>query len=140
MRGLPLRAIKRLNACRSRSAVTSDTTSRCTARVVIQNDPAMSKPVFSNGRVTRIRSAGKGAIFEAKALDSIRLQHGHAYMTPFISRLPLKIQYLCLSVASVDSHPQCNCLKWYLRIIAIVMGCLSGNSIGCFVPSGKSEF
>ncbi|KRX80923.1 hypothetical protein T06_15781 [Trichinella sp. T6] len=48
--GLPLRAIKRLKACRSRGAVISDTTSRCTARVDIQNGPAISKPVFSKGR------------------------------------------------------------------------------------------
>ncbi|KRZ08874.1 PiggyBac transposable element-derived protein 3, partial [Trichinella zimbabwensis] len=118
-RGLPLRAIKRLNACRSRGAVISDTTSRCTARVVIQNGPAMSKPVFSNGCVTRIRSAGRGAIFATNGLDSIRLQHGQAYMTPFTSRLPLKIQYRCLRVASVSSHPPWNCRKWHLHIIAV---------------------
>ncbi|KRZ01366.1 hypothetical protein T11_16991 [Trichinella zimbabwensis] len=87
-----------------------------------------------------MRSAGRGAIFATNGLDSIRLQHGQAYMTPFTARLPLKIQYRCLSVASVSSHPPCNCRKWHLRIIAVVVGCLSGKSIGCFVFSGKSEF
>ncbi|KRX18502.1 hypothetical protein T07_11067 [Trichinella nelsoni] len=138
--GLPLRAIKRLKACRSRRAVISDTTSSGTARVVIQNGPAMSKPVFSNGRVTLVRSEGSGAIFATNGFDSIRLQRGQAGMTFFTSRLPFKIQYRCLSVASVNSHPPCNCRRWHLRIIAVVVGCLSGKSIGCFVCSGKSEF
>ncbi|XP_003367595.1 hypothetical protein Tsp_13711 [Trichinella spiralis] len=95
MGSLPLRAIKRLKACRSRGAVISDTTSRCTARVDIQ------------GRVTLVRSEGSGAIFATNGLDSIRLQLEQACITFFTSRLPFKIQYRCLSVARVNSHPPC---------------------------------